>query len=83
MDHHKGQGEVGLGIEAETILFALVKSDSICDTGHRGPLPKTSSIFCWRSTAMTWPLSPTIFAIAIEQKPMPQPTSIAVMPGPT
>ena len=30
---------------------------------------------------MTRPLSPTIFAIAIEQKPIPQPTSMTVMPG--
>ena len=40
MDHHEGQGEVGLGIDAEAILFALMKSNSICDTGHRRPLPQ-------------------------------------------
>ena len=30
---------------------------------------------------MTRPLSPTIFAIAMRAKPIPQPTSITVMPG--
>ena len=40
MDHHECQGEIGLGIEAKAIPFALVKSNTICDTGHRGSLPQ-------------------------------------------
>jgi len=40
MDHHECQGEVGLGIDTEPILLALMKSDSICDTGHRCSLPQ-------------------------------------------
>ena len=29
MDHHKGQGEIGLGIDTKAILLALIKSNSI------------------------------------------------------
>ena len=40
MDHHEGQGEVGLGLEAEPILLTPMKSNPICDSGDRRPLPQ-------------------------------------------
>ena len=38
-----------------------------------------SSIFCWKSTAIIWPSSPTIFAAAIESNPMPLPPAMTLI----
>ena len=46
MDHHEGQGEVGLGIDAEAILLALVSRMRSATPAFVARCRSTSSIFC-------------------------------------
>ena len=73
------EGEVGLGIDAEAILLRLMKSDG--DLRHQPHLSKYIKHLLLEYRRALGRFPRRIFAIAIEQKPMPQPTSIGLRPA--
>ena len=59
----------------------VMKSNAICDTRRRRSLPKHIEHLLLEIDGDDSAAAPTIFAIAIENNPIPQPTSITVMPA--